>query len=660
MRLWYNMAEIVDPKTGKVRNVSQRKADSLSETYSEEIKKTVSQEAKSISDKGLNKTAADAAESFKNAGATIGGQISGQVNAGLLNLESKVDGYKQELTDAKDTVTGILEGDAAAIDNLKTDIVNSAMSAISSKLGTKVTIEFSEPDPDTGIVTPITVSLDAENNGADTIAGVLAIITGLGISADGFANNFEGELQNALGVNSPEGLVSVTDKIKDKVGAFTSTTINQLSTDAITSVTNELKQTVKNSLAAGNANINKSITYISSVSDGGTGNPPTTTTTTVQTNVGGGLDTYTDSAEFNLAIGKQDSDGLLDIAKLVTKDIETKINPTKLKTSLSELSNNTQDGDTILSSVNNAEQTRSDYSINVERYKGIVSNRVAGGSSLGVVQGLSLKTLTTIRQTVKNVAPKLSDAEVENLIALSQGDAVDMSNAIKLLQDNTDLTYKEAQRFLKSIDTTITNSTRLPPDTVILSEPYVIGSYSKNWNKGLNDPVFPYISSTAELQAEIAIIEKSRTVDKVIVHWTETHTNKNIGSEEINEWHLKAGLDGIGYHYVCRRDGSLQRGRPISLDGQHTPDNDNGTIGFVFVGGINAPTGTPNEENFLSSQSLTRSQINTFDHFCRTLYNVYPGIKIFGHNEVDETGLNVDPGFDVSDYVLTRFGKTND
>lgn len=92
----------------------------------------------------------------------------------------------------------------------------------------------------------------------------------------------------------------------------------------------------------------------------------------------------------------------------------------------------------------------------------------------------------------------------------------------------------------------------------MFDEPYVIGSFAKEWKNGFGDPVFPYISSVEELQAEFKNIV--RDVTEIVVHWTETPTNKNIGSEEINAIHLANGLAGIGYHYVIRRDGSLQRG----------------------------------------------------------------------------------------------------
>ena len=71
--------------------------------------------------------------------------------------------------------------------------------------------------------------------------------------------------------------------------------------------------------------------------------------------------------------------------------------------------------------------------------------------------------------------------------------------------------------------------------------------------------------------------------------------------------------------------------------------------------GINVPSGTPNSENFLSVQSLTRSQLNTFDHFCRSFYAVFPGGQIIGHNDIDED--EIDPGFEVINYVENIFRK---
>ena len=76
----------------------------------------------------------------------------------------------------------------------------------------------------------------------------------------------------------------------------------------------------------------------------------------------------------------------------------------------------------------------------------------------------------------------------------------------------------------------------------------------------------------------------------MVVHWTETFTNKNIGSEEIDAIQRDLGGNGIGYHYVIRRDGSLQRGRPNNIEGEHAAINGHNefSIGIVLsfpVGG---------------------------------------------------------------------------
>lgn len=665
------MPEVVDPKTGKILNVSQRKANDATETFSEELKKTVNKASSAVSTNNVDAKAQEAVSTFTDAKASIGGQVAGQIKGGMENLTSKVDGYKDQLSDAKDTAVGLLNGDTTSLKNMGTDMINGAVEGLLSKLGTKVQIEYSDPDPETGIVTPIKASLEADPT-SGAISGLLSIITGLGASLNpaDLAANFKGELQNIVTDVSPEGLLSAgKDLAEGKIGAFTSTSISELSTTALKSVTDEIRSTVGSALAS-TANLNRTITSINpalvditnEVSDGMGGfvvSPDETSAGVTTVGVAGGVGSMfeKDSDNFNQAMRYVDSDAISDISGRITKANEIVQDLEGAKTDLTTLSGG-KDGATVLTATQNATSARNDYAASVVEYKGMVSNKIAKGSQVGMVQGLSTETLTTIRQKIKEVAPKISNENVEQVILLSQGDAADESAAIRILQDNSGLTYPEIVRFIKSIDTTIANSTKLPPDTVIFPDPYQIGTYQQYWNNGEGNPVFPYISSVEELQAEIGIIK--REVDTVIVHRTETHTNKNIGSEEINGWHLAAGLAGIGYHYVCRRDGSLQRGRPVSLDGEHTPGFDINTIAFVFVGGINAPTGTPNAANFISAQSLTRSQINTFDHFCRSFYNVYPGIKIVGHSDVDEIGQNVDPGFDVPDYVLTRFGKNND
>ena len=664
------MAEIVDPKTGLVKNVSQRVADAASQSYTEELKETVANTSDAISTKGVETTANIAKNALNDAATSVSGQIAGQVNGGIQSLTQQADAFKGELNQAKDTVTGLLSGDASSLENMGTDMVENAVSGLLGKLGTKVEIEFTF-DPDTGVTLPVTSSLNPEG-GADAIAGILTLITGLGVSTD--PSSMIGDLQKVATDASPQGLLSAgKDLVSGKIGAFTSSSINSLASDTIKSVTNQVNSQITQGLSSF-GNVNKLVEYEIMVDDG-LGKPPgfgdgisgiesdgsITYSTATTSNPGtGGVLGRTDSDELFGAVTNVDSDALTDLSNIVTRGKEIRQNIEGAKDDFTNLSGG-KDGAQVLNSVQTVSAAQSDYQRNVEEYKGLVRTRAGNNSESGIVQGLSTKVLTQVEEQIRGICPVLSDAKIQEVIALSQGDASDESKAIQILSDCSGLSYEELRRFIKSIDTTIASATRLPPDANVFSEPYEIGSYSKAWNKGLGNPIFPYVSSVEELSAEFRAISRELNPEvTAVVHWTETHTNKNLGSEEINSWHLAAGLDGIGYHYVCRRDGSLQRGRPVNEDGQHTPGYDNGTLSFVFVGGINAPSGTPNASNFLSSQSLTRSQVNTFDHWCRAFFAAYPGGIIKGHSELDETGQNVDPGFEVTDYVLTRFGKHYD
>lgn len=198
-----------------------------------------------------------------------------------------------------------------------------------------------------------------------------------------------------------------------------------------------------------------------------------------------------------------------------------------------------------------------------------------------------------------------------------------------------------------------TGSSEVPAINDILPDPE-IPSFNIPFRIGSPESKFTYINSVEELRAEIIGIK--RPISEVVVHWTDTYSDKNIGSEEIETFQKTQGHSGIQYHYVIRRDGSLQRGESSSNFTEHTGNNrDTYNIGVAFVGGYNCPSGTVNAKNYASARSLTRAQFNTFDEICEGFYLKFPGIQILGHNDID--GEVIDPGFDVRDYVEAKFNK---
>ena len=615
----------------------------MAATDKQKLQETVQTAASSVDASQVDETAQTAKEALSNSVETVVGGVAGEIEGGVQSLTQKFDKFQDKLNNT--TTEGLIADGAQTLENLATDFVKEQASNLLSKFGVNVNIQFSEPDSN-GVVVPIDASLDADGGISGTIAGVLKLITGLGIDA--------GNLQKALVEGSPEGVLSAgEDILAGKMGAFDgAAAINSLTDAAVSNVTDTLQTTVLNALAS-NSNLNTVINAVSAVESDGSGGISFARTAITASRIGAG---NTDSAIFNSAITKNKTDPLADLNNIVTDAKNVKVNLDKAKSDLENLSGG-KDPSTVLNSVKGAAAARASYTQRGDEYRSLVKTRVAKGSQTGVVQGISTEILTDVKKQIRDFAPRLTGEQVNQVIALSQGDAADISQAVRLLFDATGKKFDTIRQFVKSIDTTIENATRVTPEEAIFTEPYVIGSYEKDWNQGAGNPKFPYISSLEELQAELRNVD--REVTEVVVHWTETHTDKNIGSEEINNYHVDLGLNGIGYHYVIRRDGSLQRGRPVNIQGQHAPINnhDQRSIGLVFVGGINVPSGTPNPENFLSAQTLTRSQINTFDHFCRAFYAVFPGGQIVGHSEIDAD--EVDPGFEVINYVENVFEKTS-
>lgn len=135
-----------------------------------------------------------------------------------------------------------------------------------------------------------------------------------------------------------------------------------------------------------------------------------------------------------------------------------------------------------------------------------------------------------------------------------------------------------------------------------------------------------------------------RKIKGIIIHCSATKPSMDIGVDEITDWHVKGNKwSDIGYHYVIRRDGSLEHGRDIKIDGAHCKGHNKGTIGICLVGGIDNE-GKP-------SNNFTANQFYTLEHILENLVwkdfmsNEY---YIKGHNEFSSKAC---PSFDVQKWL---------
>ena len=97
---------------------------------------------------------------------------------------------------------------------------------------------------------------------------------------------------------------------------------------------------------------------------------------------------------------------------------------------------------------------------------------------------------------------------------------------------------------------------------------------------------------------------------------------------QIDTWHRQRGFHlGIGYHYVIRRDGSIEKGRPEWLIGAHCVNHNAHSIGICYEGGLDI-RGDP-------ADTRTEAQKVAMRQLLEDLHERYPRAVIVGHHDLN-------------------------
>lgn len=129
--------------------------------------------------------------------------------------------------------------------------------------------------------------------------------------------------------------------------------------------------------------------------------------------------------------------------------------------------------------------------------------------------------------------------------------------------------------------------------------------------------------------------------DLIIVHCSATPAGMDIGAKEIDRWHREKGWLKIGYHFVIRRDGTIEPGRDIDEVGAHAEGYNGRSVGICLVGGV-AIDGKHSENNFTPAQFASLAKL------LKSCLISYPDAKIIGHREVAPKDC---PSFDVQEWL---------
>jgi N-acetyl-anhydromuramyl-L-alanine amidase AmpD len=100
----------------------------------------------------------------------------------------------------------------------------------------------------------------------------------------------------------------------------------------------------------------------------------------------------------------------------------------------------------------------------------------------------------------------------------------------------------------------------------------------------------------------------------------------DVDAEQIRGWHKAKGWSDIGYHWLIRRDGTLEKGRDESVKGAHASGYNSTSIGVALAGGVNKKMEA--ESNFSQAQYETMFALKA-DFDAR-----YKGAVHCGHNNI--------------------------
>ena len=128
-----------------------------------------------------------------------------------------------------------------------------------------------------------------------------------------------------------------------------------------------------------------------------------------------------------------------------------------------------------------------------------------------------------------------------------------------------------------------------------------------------------------------------RTITLIVVHCSAVRPDQTSSAAQIDTWHRRQGWKlGIGYHYVVRRDGQIEPGRPEWLTGAHCQNHNAHSIGVCYEGGLDI-RGQP-------ADTRTEAQRQALRRLLKALKERYPRALIVGHHDLNP--LKACPCFD--------------
>lgn len=135
--------------------------------------------------------------------------------------------------------------------------------------------------------------------------------------------------------------------------------------------------------------------------------------------------------------------------------------------------------------------------------------------------------------------------------------------------------------------------------------------------------------------AKVQFTQRKET-NAIFVHCAATKPSQDVGVREIRQWHKEKGWLDIGYHFVIRRDGTVEAGREQSAVGSHVANYNHDSVGVCLVGGI--------DDKGKFAANFTPAQMQSLRSLLVELKVQYPGSVLRAHHDVAPKAC---PSFDL-------------
>lgn len=131
-----------------------------------------------------------------------------------------------------------------------------------------------------------------------------------------------------------------------------------------------------------------------------------------------------------------------------------------------------------------------------------------------------------------------------------------------------------------------------------------------------------------------------KRVGFIVVHCSATKPSQDFDVTDIRRMHLRRGFVDVGYHFIIKRDGEVQPGRPLDRQGAHAERYNHLSVGVCLIGGVSEKDVAIAEDNFTEVQFLALRKL------LAELRITFPHAEILGHRDLPNVRKDC-PCFDV-------------